>query len=143
MRPASQHRGNSATMSEQDNATTHPGLRILILEDDAAARHAMEWLFKVRGHEVASAASAAEAEAMSAKLVPDVLISDWQLEGDRDGLDVAANLSRRYPLKVIMITAHHLERLRQKAAQSRVRISACRRKPVSIRELAELAESLA
>lgn len=118
-------------------------LRILVVEDDPPARFAMQKLLEIRGHEVAAASNMEEAATIAEWLEPEVLISDWKLGGAQDGLDVAAQLCERYDLAVIMITAHRLERLLSKARDMHLDIDACRRKPVSIAELAELAESLA
>ena len=46
-------------------------------------------------------------------------------------------------IPVILVTGHHLALARQEARDSRVNISAYRRKPVSLPDLAALVETLA
>ena len=53
-----------------------------------------------------------------------------------------ARLSGQQEVSVIMITAHRLEPLERKARDMHLDIAAFRRKPVSIIELADLAESM-
>ena len=136
------HADAKTDMNERTADTGREPLRILVVEDDPAARFAMQKLLELRGHRVASASSMREAAEVAEQLEPEVLISDWKLGDSQDGLDVAASLSERYDLAVIMITAHRLDRLQHKARDMHLDIAACRRKPVSVAELAELAESL-
>jgi DNA-binding response OmpR family regulator len=129
-------------MNELKEQARHESLRILVVEDDPAARFAMQKLLEFRGHVVAVASNIHEAAVVAEQLNPEVLISDWKLGDAQDGLDVAAQLCERHELAIIMITAHRLERLQSKARDMHLDIAACRRKPVSISELAELAEAL-
>lgn len=130
-------------MNERNEKSDRASLRILVVEDDPAARFAMQKLLEFRGHRVAVASNMLEAQDVAGRLQPEILISDWKLGDAQDGLEVAARLCELYEMEVIMITAHRLERLMHKAEDMHLDIAACRRKPVSIAELAELAETLA
>jgi DNA-binding NarL/FixJ family response regulator len=69
---------------------------------------------------VATAASADEAEALTDRLAPDVVVMDVQLsgsDGQRDGVEVLARLMDRHPrLRGIILTAHTDRRLMERAA---------------------------
>lgn len=120
--------------------------RVLVVEDEPTSRDAVRRFLEFRGHDVAVAASASEAIEQAGQFEPEVLVCDWKLDGGGDGggdgVDVANDLQRRYNLTVIMVTAHRLEALKEKARSHAVTVSAYRRKPVSLASLAEVIESL-
>lgn len=116
--------------------------RVLVVEDEPTSRDAVRRFLEFRGHEVVAAASAEEAIEQAGTFEPEVLVCDWKLDKGGDGIDVANRLQRRYDLAVIMVTAHRLEALKEKARKNAVNVSAYRRKPVSLASLAEVIESL-
>jgi CheY-like chemotaxis protein len=118
-----------------------PGLSILILEDEAAARIATRRYLQYRGYRVEAAGSADEAIEKARELHPDVLICDWKLNGRRDGIDVARLLQNEQNVDVIFVTAYALNELRRSAPD--LRTVGCLRKPISLGNLAEAVESLA
>lgn len=113
-----------------------------MVEDEPVARRAMLRLLENRGHRVEAAATPHEAFELAAKLSPEILITDWKLGGTLDGVEVAARLSEGGEVSVIMVTAHRLDRLNADIKASGLDPAAVLRKPISILELAEIAESL-
>ncbi len=121
--------------------------RILIVDDDAQVRELLQELLQDAGHDVAAASDEAEAMAALAGGTPDVIISDFRLAGDRDGLELARALrrsvqqadGRRVP--VIMLTGDiSVDALARFAANDIVRLS----KPVHGDRLhAAIADALA
>lgn len=116
-------------------------LRILIVEDEAAARIATRRYLQYQGYRVDAAGTAEEAIRMARELHPDVLICDWKLDGARDGVDVARQLQSEQDLDIIFVTAYAQNDLRKSASD--VRTLGCLRKPISLGSLAAAVESLA
>jgi two-component system OmpR family response regulator len=77
-------------------------MKLLIVDDDPEIRLIATFLLQREGHDVAEAASGAEAEAALAAEHPDVVLMDVML-GEEDGVDTAAALLRT--------SAHALPRL--------------------------------
>lgn len=121
---------------------TRPGFvprRVLVVEDEDAARTATRRYLQYRGHKVAAAATADEGLAKAELLRPEVLISDWKLSGRRDGIDVARTLRQRFDLAVIFVTAYALADLRQQTQD--LGAVSCLRKPISLDTLAALLDA--
>lgn len=123
------------------DAGSRAALRILIVEDEAAARIATRRFLQYRGFCADAAGTADEAIEKARDLHPDVLICDWKLEGCHDGIDVARLLQQEQDVDVIFVTAYALNELRQNAPD--LRTIGCLRKPVSLGTLAAAVESLA
>ncbi len=82
-----------------------PG-RVLVVDDEADIRDALEMVLRYEKHEVQKAASGDEALAAVDRDPPDVVLLDVKMPG-RDGLEVLEELRRRRPgLPVIMISGH-------------------------------------
>lgn len=123
--------------------TTRPGFvprRVLVVEDEEAARTATHRYLQYCGHEVSAAATVDESFAKAELLRPEVLICDWKLAGRRDGIDVARTLRQRFDLSVIFITAYALADLRHQAAD--LGTVSCLRKPISLDTLAALLDAV-
>jgi CheY-like chemotaxis protein len=75
----------------QDAHRPGKGRRVLVVENDAAAREALTALLERRGHRVTAAESGVEGVEKAAALRPDVAIVDLGLP-DLDGLEVARRL---------------------------------------------------
>lgn len=116
--------------------------RILVVEDEQNARDAVQRFLQFRGHDVAVAATVQDALDRAAQCPPDVLVCDWKLDGDADGVDMAATLQRRFDMAVILVTAHRIEDLKRKARTSGLCVSAYRRKPLSLAGLADVIEGV-
>jgi CheY-like chemotaxis protein len=70
------------------------GALILVVDDDALVREAMETLFQQWGCEVASAANGDQAVAQARRLVrvPDAIVCDYRLPEDETGIDAIRRL---------------------------------------------------
>jgi DNA-binding NtrC family response regulator len=93
-------------------------LRILIVDDEEAARYGMRRALGQLGCQIAEAGSAAEARAEISARRPDLLLLDVNLPGE-NGLDFLRELSAQpdSPL-IIIITAHGSERMAVEAIKS-------------------------
>jgi two-component system response regulator MprA len=114
-----------------------------VVEDERSAREAVRRFLEYRGHDVEIAATAEDAMDCAIRFPPDILVSDWKLSGDADGVDAAAKLQGRYDLGVILVTAHRIEDLKRKARNAGVFVSVFRRKPLSLARLADAIEGMA
>jgi two-component system CheB/CheR fusion protein len=89
-------------------AVPGPTGAILIVEDDPAVREMLEMLFEGEGHRITAVAGASEALALAARgrLLPDVIIADYNLPGDLTGAEVIARLreSLRREIPAIILT---------------------------------------
>ena len=103
-----------------DNATALAGVRVLLVEDDAATRKALCFILERSGARVAEAANAEEALEALSRDVPDVLVCDIGLPG-KDGYSLIADAralaaARGTPLPpAIAITAFARGQDRQRA----------------------------
>lgn len=84
------------------------GLSVLIVDNDAEVRHATAALLVALGAWVEAVPDGAAAVAAidSAERFPDIVIADWRLAGDEDGLKVIASVRSRVPqpLAAILVT---------------------------------------
>ncbi len=79
--------------------------RVLIVDDDEAAREALAGLFTDRGWSVAAADGVAQAEALARDAPFDLIISDWRLGGGDTGADAVAAVRSGAPgLPAMLIT---------------------------------------
>ena len=108
--------------------------RLLIVEDEAFAREACELYLAGVGFDVESAANAEEATQRAGAHPPDVVISDWQLGGATDGVQLARQLQRNFGCSIVLMTAHALSELRQ--ASRDLDVAASLPKPLSLASLA-------
>ena len=130
-----------ANEQSSKDAGSRGALSILIVEDEAAARIATRRFLQYRGFRVDAAGTAVEAIEKARRLHPDVLICDWKLDGQHDGIDVARLLQQEQDVDVIFVTAYALNELRRNAPD--LRTVGCLRKPISLGTLAAAVESLA
>lgn len=108
-------------------------LRVLVVEDEEAARVATRRYLQYCGYDVDAAASVSEAITKAAEMRPDVVVCDWKL-GGHDGIEVARFVRREYGAAVIFVTAHALTDLRRNIAD--LGAVDCLRKPISLNALA-------
>jgi CheY-like chemotaxis protein len=80
---------------------------VLIVEDERLIALDLQELCEELGHRVlALAATATEARELLERLSPSLILSDFELRGDGDGVDVVAGLRRRCPwLRIVFVTA--------------------------------------
>jgi len=80
--------------------------RVLVVDDEADIRDALEMVLKYEKYEVLTAGDGAQALAAVEKEAPDAVLLDVKMPG-RDGLEVLEEIRRRRPsLPVIMISGH-------------------------------------
>lgn len=100
--------------------------QVLLIEDDAASREALQGLLTRWGLAVEAVAGLDQALLVSQTFVPQILISDYRLAEQLDGLQVIAQLRQRLgqALPAILVTADGDELLRQRCAQQDVSLLA-------------------
>jgi PAS domain S-box-containing protein len=93
--------------SDAPPLATGTGERILIVEDEDAAREGLQQILASLGYEVAAVASGEEATVLQADRPFDLLLTDLMLPGVT-GSQLAADLLARWPaLKVILMSGYH------------------------------------
>lgn len=116
-------------------------LRILLVEDHAESRDALERLLRHNGHAVRGAGGAAEALAAAALGPFDLVVSDISLP-DGDGCALLVELRRANPgLRGVAVTGHGHERVAE--ACGAAGYSALLRKPLSFGELLAAVDAVA
>lgn len=113
-------------------------MRILIIEDEHAARRAMEQYLKISGFEVEAVGTPEDALATAETFEADVLVLDWELGADMDGVDVARELQHEGCPGLIFITGQSLAELRRESTD--LDVCAYFQKPVSLREITRVLE---
>ncbi len=108
--------------------------RVLIVEDEASARHALATLLQICGHVTTAVGSAEEAlELIRDKGAPQVALVDLDLPG-MNGLDLIRLIEAEAPeSRSVLMTATDRERLQ--AALARHQGLAYLRKPLDFRHL--------
>ncbi len=87
-------------------ATTHPAIHILLVDDDADLLRLLSMRLLASGYRVTAVSSAEEALAQLGLEPPSLVISDVRLP-QRDGLSLFDDIRAQYPtLPVILLTAH-------------------------------------
>ncbi len=96
------------------------GCTVLVVEDDREIRAAMAVLLEGWNCRVECAASAAEAEEALRRLAaaPDVVIADYRLPGNRNGLDVIARVRESHPRAQAVVTTGDVTPEALRAAQA-------------------------
>ncbi|MCW2238321.1 ATP-binding response regulator [Azospirillum canadense] len=73
----------------------HTGPRILVVEDDPIVREGFRMMMMQWGHDVLAAETCAEALALVANEgAPDVIVTDYRLDGDRTGTEIIRDVRR-------------------------------------------------
>ncbi len=89
---------------EQESMARLRGIRVLVIDDDAAVRNAMTALLQGFGADPESVGSVAEAVKSAGTHCPDVVISDLRL-GAESGIDAIARIRQRHgALPALLIT---------------------------------------
>jgi CheY-like chemotaxis protein len=90
--------------------------KVLVIDDDLSARHAMTTMLKQVGHEPHASGDPAEAINTALSFKPEVLVADWILKPDYTGLEVAETLRAAHPnLGLVFITGVSPEEVEEKA----------------------------
>lgn len=120
--------------SQSVNAKT--AKRILIVEDEPAAREATRRYLEYCGYDVDSAATATQAMEKAEIKHPHVLVCDCRLGNSNDGIEAARAIQQRFGAAVIFVTAYSSNDLR--AQLQDIDVVACLRKPISLSTLARV-----
>jgi len=112
-------------------------LRVLIVDDEVRYLENLEREISGEGYLVQTAQNAHDALAVAMSFKPDILIVDWILKDERDGLDLIAELETNNPrLKSILITGYASAELRQRI-ERRANIASFLEKPFSLEQIQE------
>ena len=90
---------------------------LMVLEDDPGTRRALHSVARQLGHNVQSFSEPVSAmDAMEQKL-PDVLVTDWDLDSCFSGVYVAMHaLSKRPTAQIILITGNDMDQLKRQTS---------------------------
>ncbi|MBX7165861.1 MAG: response regulator [Pirellulales bacterium] len=82
-------------------------VRILVVDDEEGYRCNLSLCFEAEGFDVRTAATTTEALDVTAQFKPDVVIADWMLREERNGLDLLHAIHERVPsVEGILITGY-------------------------------------
>lgn len=113
---------------------------ILLVEDDEISSLVLSTILSEEQFSVAKASDYTSALEAATERAPDLLISDWRLDGHRTGADVARDLHKRNErLKVIFISG--IERDRIEAETVGLNVAAILAKPCDFDEVVALAKN--
>jgi DNA-binding response OmpR family regulator len=115
-------------------------IRILVVEDERTFAGAVKEVLTFLGYAVTGIAStAAQARESVARQRPDLVLMDIRLNGEPDGIQLAAELRRRFGMPVVYLTAHADASVRRRA----MAIGPCGYvvKPFSLRDLKDAIEA--
>lgn len=88
------------------------GCKVLLVDDEPAYRDSLGHILSHENYSVRTAPSAKAAIEVTGEFVPDILIVDWMLRDEMDGVEVAQNLRSLNPgLRTIFITGYRTSRL--------------------------------
>jgi len=95
--------------------------KILVVDDEPQYGVFLKDCLAREGHEVKTATNPQDAMTCGESWQPDIIIADWMLRGQLDGLHVANSMRALYPaLQTILITGYPSRELRARAKASRV-----------------------
>lgn len=81
--------------------------RVLVVNDEPACRDSLRMLLSLEGFEVEVAADGREALELAARFRPDVLVVDWVLKTNMDGLEVSESIQALNPeMHSVMVTGY-------------------------------------
>lgn len=94
--------------SQPSSASSQPPLHVLLVEDHADTRRAMEIILRKHNCEVLSASNAREALKLAAHTSPELVISDLGLP-DKSGLELMAQLHKKSGVVGVAISGYGME----------------------------------
>lgn len=89
--------------------------RLLILDDHRELREALRKYFEICGYAVMAAGSFDTALDAASRQPPDVAICDWQIDGPRNGVEVARELQHRFGSKIIFVSGASMRDLHRES----------------------------
>jgi CheY-like chemotaxis protein len=80
---------------------------VLIVEDERIVAKDLQQTLEILGYDAfAIASSADEAIARASERCPDIVLMDIRIKGQRDGIETADMLRKRFGVPVVYLTAH-------------------------------------
>jgi two-component system CheB/CheR fusion protein len=133
----------AAAAPDQSESETARSGAILVIEDDPEVRELLDIFLTDEGHDTATAADgfAALDLVTRGRIVPDLVLSDYNLPGGMDGLHLIAKLRETLgrPVPAIVLTGDiSTDTLREIARQGCVQLN----KPMKLRELSQIIQRL-
>lgn len=114
-------------------------LRILVVDDEPIYREYLDQFLCHQGMWVRTAETGAEAIAIGSEFRPDVLLVDWMLRSEMQGIEVAAALQQAQPrLRILLMTGFSTADVR--GATARVDIEGILEKPFALGDLSRAIE---
>lgn len=95
---------NNAISARQGGNSVKAQRRLLIIEDDESIRDILMYALRREGYQVHGAGTGSDGLRLLEQIEPDALVLDANLP-DADGFDICRNVSARYSLPIIMLTA--------------------------------------
>lgn len=90
-------------------------VKILVIDDEYAYRDSLSVLLNQEGFEVRTAQNARESYDLAGSFVPDLLVVDWILRDNVDGIEVAKVIQPINPhMRIIVITGYPTTGLRSR-----------------------------
>lgn len=87
--------------------------RVLLVDDEADALEVLEWVLLERGYEVRTSREPHDCIRVARAFKPTLLLTDYILCSDLNGLDIARELRQNDPtLRVVLMTGLTLEDIR-------------------------------
>jgi two-component system, response regulator PdtaR len=118
-RPPFDGRSNEGKEQKTD-ADRGVAARILVVEDDWFAATDMQGALRDAGYDVLEVVtSATEAIEAAGECKPDLILMDVRLVGHRDGVDAALEISQRFGIRCLFVTAYVDPALRLRAEAAR------------------------
>jgi CheY-like chemotaxis protein len=95
--------------------------RVLVVDDNVDILQILETALRRIGHDVRAAANREQADTVASDFCPDVLLVDWKLGAQGNGIELTQMLRVRLPeLPAILITGYPSETLRRNAAAANI-----------------------
>ncbi len=91
-------------------------LRVLIADDESIIRMGLRAILTELGHTVFSAADGVEAASLAQREEPDIALLDVRMPF-RDGIDAAAEIVKRRPIPIVILTAFNEGSLLDRATE--------------------------
>jgi len=109
--------------------------KVLVVDDTDTYRRYSKLALEDEGHTVEIASCGSEAIDTAGSFGPDVLVVDWMLDDEYNGLDVARVLAARLPdLETVLISGYPSAHLRRAALEANIRFM---KKPFTLEKLVE------
>lgn len=89
-------------------------MRILVIDDDKESAFILTSILTPE-HTVEFGETPEEAIALASKFKPQLIISDWNLKGDRDGVEVCQEILEEFQIPVIFVSGSPIQQLKEVA----------------------------